>query len=76
MSVKDRAQPEGIREVPHARGVLRGGVQHIRGKKSFGLKLFLRAMRGLPTEKGENFPLLNSFFAKVQLLRFFFMGIP
>nr|DAO02703.1 MAG TPA: hypothetical protein [Caudoviricetes sp.] len=37
------------------------GQQHIREKKCFVLKLFLRAVRGLATEKGENFPLLNLF---------------
>lgn len=33
------------------------GRQHIREKKTFRLKLFRRAVRGLTTEKGEKFPL-------------------
>ena len=41
------------------------GMQHIRAKKCFVLKLFLRAVRGLVTEKGEKIPLLSPFFIDV-----------
>ena len=68
---------QGHREDTPREGRSEGGVvQHIREKKCFSPQLDFRAMRGLPTEKGEIFPLLNSIFAMVQLLRFFFMGIP
>jgi hypothetical protein len=33
------------------------GGQHIREKKKFEAKLFPRAVRDLPTDKGEIFPL-------------------
>lgn len=72
MSVKDRAQPEGIREVPHARGVLRGGVQHIRGKIMFQPESWFQGDAGVfRQKKGKIFPFWTPFLLRYNYLDFF-----